>query len=152
MQKIYMNMCWKLSLNIYGKSRLSSTVNSYLKIGKISSWVLSFTFFLSNFLWAERSRHVVKTGSSGLHSQGWRGQESLGVHTDRSWDGTKETGEDHQKGRPAVQTRHQVETPCQRLKLLSTQELCRFWFQTGVCCENKIWLFCTSVSARVDLR
>lgn len=58
--------------HIQKKLTLPSTVNSDLKIGWIFLWVLSLTFFLSNFLWAERSRHVVKTGSSGLHSQGWK--------------------------------------------------------------------------------
>lgn len=61
------------SLSIHRKngqpSQLSYGKLQIKKMAKSWPWVWASLSFLSNFLWAGRSRHIVKTGSSGLHSQ-----------------------------------------------------------------------------------
>lgn len=52
-----------------GRPSHQSYCKLQIKNGQVLALSLGFTFFLSNFLWAGRSRHIVKTGSSGLHSQ-----------------------------------------------------------------------------------
>lgn len=103
------------SLRIHRKNEQPSQ-RSYgklqIKNGQVLALSLGFTFFLSNFLWAGRSRHIVKTGSSGLHSQAVEAKNPW--HAYRGGAETGLRGQGRSIKRTAVRFEH-----CTRLSLLT---------------------------------
>lgn len=110
-----------------------------IKIGLIVALSLGLTFFPSNFLWAERSRHVVKKGSSGLHSQAVEAKNPWCAYRGELRQDWEDKGE--ASNTPPCSSNAAPGWGSSHASEVETEALNRFWCTTDCCvCEQRSWV------------